>query len=106
MLVSNNSKKFLFSLHKTQTNQVKVNYEWLLRSKKSLPMSSQCLQAIIDFFGDDIYDKNVYGYTEVIKGDNLYRVDNDFSSKGCLYDNIFVAWKKNKREKGSNNKHL
>jgi len=43
-----------------------------MRNKKLFPKSSQCLQAIIEYFGDDLYNKNVYGYTEVIKEENLY----------------------------------
>ena len=43
-------------------------------------------------FGDDIYTKQIQGYTELKKDNLLYQADINYCNKGCWFDNVMVLW--------------
>jgi len=55
-----------------QENEISGQFEWLSRSKKSVPFTPDILKAITNFFGVSIYGKSITGYTEIRKGEKVF----------------------------------
>lgn len=65
---------------------------WNTRDAKSVEISSEAIKSLHEMFGDDIYSKQIQGYTELKKGKVLYQVDINYQNKGCWFDNVMVLW--------------
>ena len=50
------------------------------------------LLALWSYFGDDIYQKMLLGYTKMEKDNIIYRADINYRGLGCWYDNVMVDW--------------
>ena len=76
---------------------VQIVYKWMSQASKRSPLTKPIICALINHFGDEIYDQTLIGFTELKQNGNLYRACIEYRKKGCWFDNVLIAWEKNKR---------
>lgn len=94
--------KYIFTLTESNSN-VTVEFDHHTHAKNITPITNAVLECIIDHFGTDIYGKQLYGFTEMKNGNNIYCADVNYCNKGNWKDNVMVAWESNKKQKRSDN---
>ena len=75
-MITPNSSKFTFKLEKNPDfRKVQVSYKWMTLSGKAIPLIKPILLALIDHFGDEIYDQSMIGFSELKHNNSLYRAN-------------------------------
>ena len=70
--MSDNSKKFSFTIIRSTSNAIEIEYEWLRKSEEIINFPSCLMNALIKYFGNDIFTKTIYDFTEAFKGDLIF----------------------------------
>lgn len=92
-MITPDSSKFTFKLKKyPDSGKVQVSYKWITLSGKANPLTKPILLALIDHFGDEIYDQSIIGFSELKHNNALYRASAEYRNRGCWYDNALIAW--------------
>ena len=88
------SSKFTFCLKAGEnvTKNVNVSYKWITLSCNVNPLSKPLLVALIDHFGDNIYDQPMIGFSELKLNNILYWASIKYRKQGCWYDNALIRW--------------
>ncbi|HEY9301929.1 MAG TPA: hypothetical protein VIQ31_37300 [Phormidium sp.] len=73
-------------------NRIAVLFEWLTRKQKTVQVSNEVLLALWNYFGDSIYEKEITGFTEVVKDGLIFRADINYRGMKSWYDNVMVDW--------------
>ena len=72
--ISNTASKYVFILTRSNNN-ISVEFTWLSPPRNNLPITNEMLECVIDHFGTAIYGKQVFGFKELKKGDQIYPTD-------------------------------
>ena len=100
IFASNTGSKYVFTISETGDN-ISVSFKWLKSPKQICPVTKAITRCILNHFGEDIKGKQIYGLTELKKGDKIYRSDADYRNQGHWNDNVLIAWEPNKRSRMS-----
>ncbi|HEY9299394.1 MAG TPA: hypothetical protein VIQ31_24145, partial [Phormidium sp.] len=100
--LNSTSSRYSFCIERTDTN-VQVEFQWLSRSDKGTPLNQTIVNALVNHFGEDIYNVKIKGYTELKSGKELYQADVNYRSQGHWNDNVNVTWEYNKKAKTATN---
>ena len=91
--ISPNLSKFTFKLSlKNNVQDVKAVYNWKTPSNKANPLTQPILKALVNHFGDRIYNQPMMGFSELKHDNVLYRATAEYRTRGCWYDNALIAW--------------
>ena len=101
IFISSTASKYDFTVTETNKN-VSVEFKWLTQPKNIVPVTDAILDCMIKHFGKDIYGKHLHGFTELTKGEQIYRSDANYWNQGYWNDNVIIAWESNKRTKRTN----
>ena len=89
--ISPNASKFQFKMQRHEDN-ITIKFVWASKSRQINPFTPSVLQTLIDHFPENIFQKKINSFTEIIKNNRIYRADIDYRHNGCWHDNVLVAW--------------
>ena len=91
--ISPSLSKFTFKLSlKNNVQDVKAVYNWKTPSNKANPLTQPILKALVNHFGDKIYNQPMMGFSELKHNNVLYWATAEYRTRGCWYDNAMIAW--------------
>ena len=65
-VLSKNASKFQFQIEiKKDTTKKNVFFEWISQKHKVNPLSKSILTAMVNHFGEKVYNKNIKSYSEI-----------------------------------------
>lgn len=103
--VTNLATKYHFKLTQKNNGNIGVDFKWQTTTKKEIPINNEMLPCLIKQFNNNIFDRDIEGFTEIKHNHIIYRADPNFCNQGQWNDNILDAWESNKKHHTSLHSH-